>query len=139
MLTSFVLSWRLQLVCSQQGNVKKSEKSMKIVKIDGDNLHVFWATWGLSMKFSEKTWLMIILKVTKSTASPSLKNTHFLKNHKGGRRGQIAPSSLFRVNGLEFAYWKIFRLQLFQIHLNIGHLQDWMVIPTIPDKAFGTQ
>ena len=25
----------------QQGNVKKSDKSMKIVNIDGENLHIF--------------------------------------------------------------------------------------------------
>ena len=29
------------LVSLQQGNVKKSEKSMKIVNIDGENLYVF--------------------------------------------------------------------------------------------------
>ena len=32
-------------------------KSMKIVNIDGKNLYLFWTTWGISVKFSEKIWL----------------------------------------------------------------------------------
>ena len=28
---------------------EKSEKSMKIVNIDGEYLHIFWTTWGISM------------------------------------------------------------------------------------------
>ena len=53
------------LVSLQQVNVKKSEKSMKIVNIEGVNLHIFWKTWGNTIKFSGKTWLIIISKVTK--------------------------------------------------------------------------
>ena len=34
---------------------------MKIVNIDGENLHISWTTQGTSMKFSGKMWLMIIL------------------------------------------------------------------------------
>ena len=33
------------------------------VNIQLENLHIFWTTWGTSMKFSGKTWL--VLKVTK--------------------------------------------------------------------------
>ena len=52
---------------------KKSEKLMKIVNTDGENLYIFWTAWGISMKFSGKMWLSIILKVTKKTkVSPSL-------------------------------------------------------------------
>ena len=40
---------------------------MKVVKIDGENFHIFWMTWGISMKFSGIMSLMIILKVTKKT------------------------------------------------------------------------
>ena len=57
------------LISLQQGNLKKSEKSMKIVKYSYllNNLRRF------SMKFSEKMWLIIILKVTKKQGlSPSL-------------------------------------------------------------------
>ena len=53
------------LVSLLQGNVKKSKKSMKIINIDVENLHTLWTTWGISMKFSEKMWLIIILKVSK--------------------------------------------------------------------------
>ena len=31
----------MSLVSLQQGNVKKSEKSMEIVNIHGENLHIF--------------------------------------------------------------------------------------------------
>ena len=58
MMMSFVSLW--------QGTVKKSRKLMKIVNIDREVIHNFWMTRGISMKFSGKMWLMIILKVTKS-------------------------------------------------------------------------
>ena len=57
------------LISLQQGNLKKSEKSIKIVKYSYllNNLR------RISMKFSEKMWLIIILKVTKKQGlSPSL-------------------------------------------------------------------
>ena len=63
----------MSLVSLQQGNVKKYKKSLKIVNIEGENLHIFGATSGISMKSSGKAWLMITLKVTKSqgfTLSP---------------------------------------------------------------------
>ena len=59
-------------VSLQQGNVKKSEKKMKIVNIEEENLRIFWMTWGISMKFSGKVSLMIILKIRKSRGSPCL-------------------------------------------------------------------
>ena len=62
------------LVCLQQGNVKKSKKFMKIVKIDEENLQIFQTTRGISMKFSEKMCLMIILKIKKNQGL-SLENT----------------------------------------------------------------
>ena len=39
------------------GYVKNTEKSMKRVNFDGENLHIFWTTWGTSMKFSGRKWL----------------------------------------------------------------------------------
>ena len=39
---------------------------MKIANIDWEILHIFWTTWGISMKLSGKMWIMIILKVTKN-------------------------------------------------------------------------
>ena len=41
-------------------------KSTKIANIDRKSLHIFGATWRISMTFSGKIWLMIILKVTKN-------------------------------------------------------------------------
>ena len=38
-------------------NVKKSEKMMKIVNIDEENLLIFHTIWGISMKFSGKMCL----------------------------------------------------------------------------------
>ena len=64
-------------VSLQQGNVKKSENSMKVVNIEEENLDIFCTSWGISMKFSGKMWLMIILKlVTKKQGfTLSLKST----------------------------------------------------------------
>ena len=39
---------------------------MKIANIDKEILRNFWTTWGISMKFSGKMCLMVILKVTKN-------------------------------------------------------------------------
>ena len=36
---------------------------MKILNFVGENLHMFWTTWGISMKFLRKKWLMIALEV----------------------------------------------------------------------------
>ena len=64
------------LVCLQQGNVEKSKKLMKIVNIDEENLQIFRTTQGISMKFSGKMYLMIILKIQKKQGfSLSLENT----------------------------------------------------------------
>ena len=39
---------------------------LKIVNIDEGNLHIFQTTCGISMKFLEKSCLMIIAKFTKN-------------------------------------------------------------------------
>ena len=47
-------------------------KLTKIANIDRELLHIFWTTWGNSMKFSGKMCFKIILKFTKKTSvSPS--------------------------------------------------------------------
>ena len=57
---------------------------MKVVNIDGENLHSFWTIWGTSMKFSENMWLDNI----KSHKKPRL---HPLKKPqgRGGGRGLV--------------------------------------------------
>ena len=77
---------------------------MKRANIDGENLHIFWTTWGiLMMTFSGKMWLMIILKLKlkknkkKQGLILSLKNT-FLE--KPGGECQTEPPSLLRIKKL---------------------------------------
>ena len=55
---------------------------MKIVNIDGKNLHIFITTWRIQTKFRRKMWLMIILKVTKKKQGFTLPlEDTFWKNH----------------------------------------------------------
>ena len=46
---------------------KKPRKTDETVNTERENLHNFWTAWGISMKFSGKIRLMIILKVEKET------------------------------------------------------------------------
>ena len=65
---------------------------MKIANIYGEILHIFWTTWGISMKFSEKMWLMIILKVTRTKGfTLSLEET-FFKKPQGDQNDTPRPS-----------------------------------------------
>ena len=53
---------------------------MKTANIDREILYIFWTTWGNSMKFSWKMWLMIIPKVTnKLSFTLSLEDWFFEK------------------------------------------------------------
>ena len=45
---------------------KIDENWLKLANIDREFLHIFWMTWGNSMKFSGKMSLKIILKVTEN-------------------------------------------------------------------------
>ena len=76
-------------------NPKNQWKSMKIANIDREILHIFWTTWGISMKFSGKMWLMIILKVTKNQGFTLPLEDIFFEKPQGG--GKIEPSSCFRI------------------------------------------
>ena len=80
---------------------------MKIANIDTESLHILWTTSKMSMKFSEKMWLMIILKVTENQDCTLSSKDTFLEKPQGVGMGvQIYscshqhPSSLgiFRVN-----------------------------------------
>ena len=83
------------LISLQKANVRKTEeKSLEIVNIEGENLHIFWTTWRISIKFSEKMRLMIRLKVTKNQGfTLPLENT-FLEKSQGEKN-----PSFFRVKG----------------------------------------
>ena len=53
---------------------KKSKKLIKTVNIERKNLHIFWTTWGITIKFSGKMWLIILngLLLFNNKALPSL-------------------------------------------------------------------
>ena len=57
---------------------------MKIVIIDGENLHIFRGTSGISMKFSGKIFLIIILKATKKPGLYPLSRRHNFGRTAGG-------------------------------------------------------
>ena len=83
-------------------NPKNWWKSLKIANIDREILDIFLKTWGISMKFSGKAWLMIILKVTKKQGfTLSLEDVFFEKPQGRRGRGQIEPTSRFMVNGFQ--------------------------------------
>ena len=72
--------------------MSKNLKNRWIVNIDGENLHIFWTTWEISVKFSGKIWLMIILKVTKSQGfTLSLEYAFLKKPQEGGGGAEIDP------------------------------------------------
>ena len=62
---------------------------MKIVNTDGENFHIFWTGWGISMKFSGKMWLyrrdIIILK-DKKTGLHLLSKRYVFEKPEGGQR-----------------------------------------------------
>ena len=65
------------------------------ISIEGEILRMFWMTWGILMKFSEKTWLKIILKVTQmQVCNLSLENI-FLEKPQGGQIDPPTPTQLF--------------------------------------------
>ena len=70
---------------------KKFKKLMKIVNIDKENVHSLRTTWGISMKFSGKMCLMIILKVTKCQGFTLSVENAGLKKNTAGVRGQNNP------------------------------------------------
>ena len=74
-------------------------KSMKIANIDREIFHNFWTTWGVSMKFSGKMWLMIKLK----PGFPPLFRRYIFRKTTG-RVGQIDPT-LPAVLGLKLAVY----------------------------------
>ena len=80
----FTVGWKLKnanIICYmltislQQWNVKKFEKSMKVVNTEGGNLQIFW-------KYSGKMQLMMILKFTKKMSLSISRKAHFWKNHR---------------------------------------------------------
>ena len=84
---------------------KKKKKMMKIINIERENIHIFWTIWGNSMKFSGKTWLKILLKVTKNRASHFVWKTHFWKNPRQISPPPLPPLSFFSGLNLSLFFW----------------------------------
>ena len=61
---------------------------MKIANIDGESLHIFWKTRGISMKFSVKDMAI------KQGFSLSLEDSILKNLEKTAREVQIDPESL---------------------------------------------
>ena len=64
---------------------------MKISNIDRKILHNFWTTWGISMKFSGKLCLIIMLKVTKNQGVILSLEDAFFEKPQGGRGSNWHP------------------------------------------------
>ena len=90
-------------------------KLMKIANTDTEILHNFWTFLGISMKFSRKILLMIILKVTKNQGfTLSLEDTFFKKPHGVGGGGSIwpPPQAILRLRKHFTAEGNIFHLTM---------------------------
>ena len=60
---------------------------MKIVNTDEENLNMLPTPGGISIKFSEKMCLMMVLKVTKIKGLPLCQKMQFWNNNSGGGWG----------------------------------------------------
>ena len=73
----------------------------KIINIEEENLHILRTNLGISIKFSGKVWLRIILNLTKSHGFTfSIENT-FLEKHKSeGSNWPLPPLQPLRVKNI---------------------------------------
>ena len=67
---------------------------MKIANIDREIVHIYWTTWGNSMKFSGKMCLKIILKVTKNQGFTFYLEDTFSEKLQGGSNWPPLPSAV---------------------------------------------
>ena len=109
------------LVFLQIENVKKSEKLMKTVNIDGENLQIFWKTSGISIQFLGKVWLMITLEVTKNQSFALCLEDTFLEKPQG-QIDLLQPfkgkhSFLFLINDF-LKIWKHGSMSFMEAHLS---------------------
>ena len=81
----------------------------KIVNTDEENFHIFQTAWNMSMKFTEKVCLIIvILKVTQKQGFPFPLESTVLKKPQGGFK--LTSLSLYRVTMWEnwfYIFWII--------------------------------
>ena len=113
-------------------NPENRWKLMKIANIDREILHNFWKTWGVSMKFSGKMWLMI--KVTKNQSLTLFLEIHFPKNH---REGVKLPPSSFPLPPIRFRV-KVPKKLFFTITIKLLTKLDRQKIKKIPHIVLKT-
>ena len=147
MLTLSVMCWRHSFLCNKK--MSKNQKNQRKVNIDGENLHLFWTTGGISMKFLGKMWLMIISKVTKTRSSPSLSRRYIFWKATGGGRGQIDSPQSFKHQRLDifascFSKMKLlmlFIVSYYTFRCNIfvvkKHLRGSEIFSCNPTKRMG--
>ena len=79
-----ILYRRHQFLCNKEMSkyTKIWWKLIKIANIDRESFHIFWTTWGILMKISGKTWLLII-KSQKRGLHPVFRRYIFWNTHRG--------------------------------------------------------
>ena len=83
------------IVSLQQENSKKPEKLMKIVNIEEENLHIFWTSWGISIKFYKKEATYDKIKPHKNPGRHPFSGKHLfwkITRVGGGRRLNWPPT-----------------------------------------------
>ena len=124
-------------------NPKNWGKLIKIANIDREFLHIFWTTWGNSMKFSGKMCFEIILKVTKNQSfTLSLEDTFFEKPPGGGgwcqfdslpRSIMVKKETLAQVLSCEF--WEILKKIFFIEHLDhFSHVHNAKIVKLLDQQ-----
>ena len=121
-----VISFFVRRKCHK--NPENQWKSMKIANINREILHNFSTTWGVSIKFSWKMWLMIILKITKNRVSPSLRRYIFCKTTGWVK---LTPPAILGLNKLKLGLWSI---KVFDFQQHINHFLNMAFIYTCLHK-----
>ena len=89
MLRLSIICWTHQFLCTSK--CQKYKKLMKIVYIDGGNIHISWTACGFSMKFTVKVSLTIILKSPKNPGlQPFSKRYSWGRNTVGEGGGEMS-------------------------------------------------
>ena len=115
-----------------QKNPENQWKSMKIATVNREIIHNFWTTWGVSIKFSWKMWIMIILKVTKKQGlTLSLEDTFFAKRQGGSNSLPPPPPAILGLNKLKLGLWSI---KVFDCQRLINHFVNTAFIYTCLHK-----
>ena len=114
-----------------QKNPENQWKSMKIATVNREIIHNFWTTWGVSIKFSWKMWIMIILKVTKKTGFDPLFRRYIFCKTTGWVKLTPPPPAILGLNKLKLGLWSI---KVFDCQRLINHFVNTAFIYTCLHK-----